>query len=232
VNRFTRCLPIAVLVLATLGAAPPSPPELEPAVVLQRYADALSGLARPASMIFEFSVEQVGLNNLEETHRVYRAGLRERDETLSTDGVALKTPAIRILPNSAYKYDVLTLAPKPADYTFVYGGRRKAAGRTVYAFATAPVNTGAFAVTEVLIDAVHFLPVVISFKTRASNATGNGRVVFEQSGRYWMAREATVSAKVGAKDARERIVWSKYRFPSTLPASTFVAPRPAPSEPP
>lgn len=230
-NRFFFILVTAAFALATLGAAPSEPPAVEPAVVLQRYADALAELERPASMTFEFSVEQVGLNNLEETHRVYRAGLRERDETLSADGVALKTPAIRILPNSAYKYDVLTLAPKPADYKFVYGGRRKASGRTVYAFETAATNAGPFTVTNVLIDALHFLPVVITFTTKANNASGSGRVVFSQSGRYWLAREATVSAKVGAKDARERIVWSRYRFPTSLPASTFVAPRPAPSEP-
>jgi hypothetical protein len=231
-KRLTRRLTIAALALAMLGAAPPEPPVVEPAVVLQRYADALASLARPARMIFEFSVEQVGLNNLEETHRVYRAGLRERDETLSTDGVAVKTPAIRILPNSAYKYDVLTLAPKPADYKFVYSGRRRVAGRMVYEFMTASVNAGPFAVTNVSIDAVHFLPVAIGFKSNASNASGTGKVTFAQSGRYWMAREATISAKVGAKNARERIVWSQYRFPASLPASTFVAPQPAPSETP
>lgn len=227
-NRLAVGLTFA-LGLTALGAAPPGP-AVEPAVVLQRYADALAMLERPAHITFEFSVEQVGLNNLEETHRVYRTGLRERDETLSAEGVALKTPAIRILPNSAYKYDVLTLAPKPADYKFVYDGRRTVAGRTVYAFATGAVNAAPFTVTNVLIDAVHFLPVVIAFKTRAGNATGVGRVVFAQAGHYWVAREASVSAKVGAKAARERIVWSKYRFPGSLPASTFVAPRPAPSE--
>jgi hypothetical protein len=231
VKRFARSLGMLAFAIASLAAAPPEAPAIEPAAILQRYADALAILERPHSMIFEFSVDQVGLNNLEETHRVYRAGLRERDETLSTDGVILKTPTIRILPNNAYKYDVLALAPKPADYKFIYDGRRTAAGRAVYAFATEPVNPGPFAVTNVLIDAVRFLPVVITFNTRANNAKGSGRVTFAPSGRYWVAREATVSAKVGSKDARERIVWSKYRFPAALPSSTFAAPRPIASPP-
>ena len=116
-SRLGRALLVAGVVLATCAArfppadthtpataAPFEPamlpmryaaPPLEPATVLARYADALAALKHPAAISFEFSVEQLGLRNLEQTHRVYRSGSDERDETLSVDGYALNYPAVR-----------------------------------------------------------------------------------------------------------------------------------------
>jgi hypothetical protein len=211
--------------------APTLPPALlslpsAPAALMARYADALADLPRPPTMIFEYSVEQSGLHNLEETHRIYRSGLRERDETLVADGVPLKVPPVRIVPNSAYKYDVLALAPKPADYVFTYAGKRTVLGRQAYAFRTIPVALSSFAVSDVLIDAQRFLPLVIVFRSAAGGIKGKGRIEFMPTGQYWVAREATVSARTASKDARERIRWSKYRFPASLPQATFAQPRP------
>lgn len=211
----------AVLALASLGATP-----TESISVIERYADALATLPRPENMIFEFSVEQSGLHNLDEKHRVYRRGVHERDETLAVGGVKLKVPLVRIAPDNAYKYDVLTLAPKPAEYTFVYAGLRVVNGRNVYAFHAQPALTGPFAASDVLIDAVRFLPVVIAFNSAGGGLKAKGRVTFGPQGTYWVAREASVTATGRVKDARERIVWSHYRFPETLPDSTFSAPRP------
>lgn len=208
------------------ASAPPTS-RLSPSTgIIQRYADALAALARPENVVFEYTVEQSGPQNLDQTHRVYRSGLRERDETLSADGIALKIPAVRIVPNSAYKYDVLALAPKPAEYIFVYGGARIVAGRAAYAFHTNPALAGPFAVNDVLIDAHRFLPLAIAFTSVGSGIKGKGRIAFVPVSRYWVAREVTVSAKRGTKEVRERIVWSKYRFPEALPASTFSAPHP------
>jgi hypothetical protein len=39
---------------------------------------------------------------------------------------------------------------------------------------------------------------------------------------------AAATAQVGGKPARERITWSDYRFPQSLPPSTFQPPQPLP----
>jgi hypothetical protein len=195
------------------------------ATVMERYADALAKLDRPKAMIFEYSVEQSGLHPLEETHRIYRSGLRERDETLIADGISLKVPAVRVVSHRAYKYDVLALAPKPADYVFVYTGKRIALGRTVFAFRTTAVAAAAFATSDVLIDAERYLPLVITFSSASATLKGKGRITFGPSRRYWVAREVSVSARAGKTDARERIRWSRYRFPDALPEATFAQPR-------
>ena len=230
-KRFLLRAAVGVLAVVTCSAQTILPPLPSlGATVMERYADALANLPRPPAMIFEYSVEQSGLHNLEETHRVYRSGLRERDETLVADGVSLKIPSVRIVPYSAYKYDLLALAPKPADYTFAYAGRRTVLGRRVYAFRTTPVSAAPFAIGDVLIDAQRYLPVVITFTSVASGIKGKGRLEFMASGRYWVVREASVSARAGSKDARERIRWTKYRFPDSLPESTFAQPRPLATE--
>jgi hypothetical protein len=237
-RRLLRRGAVATLVLLTCSAqvvAPTLPPSLTTlpslsASVLGRYADALAKLPRPRAMIFEYTVEQSGLHSLEETHRIYRSGLRERDETLVAAGLPLKIPSVRVVPNSAYRYDVLALAPKPADYAFVYTGKRVALGRSVFAFRTTVVAAAPFAVSDVLIDAQRYLPLVIAFTSGSAAAKGKGRIAFGPSGKYWVARDISVSARAGNKDARERIRWAKYRFPDSLPESTFSQPRPLATE--
>jgi hypothetical protein len=220
----------ALLCLATLGARvavstpPPAAADLPAAVILQRYGDAMAKLEHPTSMIFEYSLEQSGTRDLEQTHRVYRDANRERDETISIDGLRLKTPTVRVA-QSVNRYDVTRLAPKSSDYTFVFAGRRQLDGRAVYAFRTDRNAGASFAVSNVWIDSRDFLPAMIGFHAAAGTLKGSGRIAFGPEGTYWLAREAAVSAKMpNGKVARERIVWSKYRFPASLPASTFTAP--------
>jgi hypothetical protein len=231
----------ALLCLATLGARAPSPtpvpePELAPAVVLQRYAEALGKLERPPYAIFEYSVEQSGARDIEQTHRVYRDATHERDETLSVDGTRLKTPSVRVAQRE-YVYDAAKLAPKGGDYNFTFAGVRQLDGRTVYAFKTERADAATFAVSGVWIDARRFLPALIGFHSAGGALKGNGRITFAPQGPYWLTREAAVSARMpNGKIARERIEWSKYAFPTSLPPSTFSAPHApvpesAPSEP-
>ncbi len=218
-------LQASALALLLLGQAPAAPPRVTTSVI-ERYADALANLPRPPNMVFEYNVEQSGPRNIDQTHRVYRRGLQERDEMLVADGVPLKIPTVRILPSNAYKYDVLTLAPKPAEYAFVYGGTRIVEGRIAYAFHTNPALASSFAVNDVLIDAHRFLPLAIAFTSVANGIKGKGRITFIAVSKYWVAREITVYGQIGTKDVRERIVWSRYRFPESLPPSTFSAPHP------
>ena len=44
-----------------------------------------------------------------------------------------------------------------------------------------------------------------------------------------MPLSASAQARVNGKPARETIAWSEYRFPASLPASTFQAPAPLPN---
>jgi len=231
----TRALAIlaAVMLAATAArfpgrTAPSEPPvaQLEPAAVLARYAEALATLKRPPTQSFEYSVEQLGLRNIEQTHRVYRSGLNERDETLVVDGYTLKQPAVRILANRTNRYDIAAIAPKPADYTFTFAGATRDATGYTYAFRTAPRATPQFAVSAIEIDGRSFLPSIVRFKISGGGARGSGAFAYGLADAYWVVRAADVTVHLtSGATAHERIEWSAYRFPPSLPASTFQVPR-------
>ena len=226
-KRAARCGALLVLLLATLGArAPEPPPDVPPSLVLQRYEEALASLKTPPFVIFEYSVEQSGLRNLEQVHRVYRSAARERDETLRVNGTPLKPPAVRVLQGPD-RYDVARLAPKPGDYTFTFEKRAVVEGRPVYTFRSDIQKVAGFTVTRVDVDAERRLPRTRYLRSANGSTQGAGRVRYGPQGEYWLAAEASVEARTGAgKSARERITWAQYGFPQSLPASTFSPPRP------
>jgi hypothetical protein len=237
-TRARESLVLAVLVLAATGArlaphAPSTEPpitRLAPATVLARYAAALGKLRRPPSISFEYSVAQLGLRNMEQTHRVYRSGLNERDETLVVDSYTLRQPEIRILANRTYRYDIAAVAPKPADYSFAFEGTRRDASGYTYTFRAQPHNETDFAVTAVEIDGHSFLPSMIRFKISGDGAHGSGRLEYGPAEQYWVVRLAAVSVHLASgATAHERIEWTAYRFPPSLPASTFEVPRALPT---
>jgi len=219
--------------LATLAArpvprstpAPAGPRPLAAQAVLAKYARALHAVERPSAISYVYAVEQLGLRNMEQTHRVYRSGLNERDETLIVDGYTLKRPSVRIIANRTNRYDIAAVAPKPSSYRFVYRGTVAHGGAYAYRFATAPFGGSAFAVTEIELDGARFLPLVIRFKIAGGDARGQGELAYEPNGRFWVVRDARVSAHLkGGATANEHIAWSEYSFPSGLPESTFEAP--------
>jgi hypothetical protein len=236
-NRLARIVLAACTVLATGGArfgegALPTPRPvarpLEPETVLARYADALAGVERPPAVSFDFWIEQLGLRNIEQLHRVYRSGTSERDETLSVDGYPLRTPEVRILLNRAYRYDITAVAPKLDAYVFALESTLRSGSHYAYTFATAPRAPRSFAVSEVIIDGETFLPSTVRFSVSGGKARGDGRLRYAKAGRYWIVTDATVAVRLAdGKPARERIIWSHYRFPTTLPTATFREPRPA-----
>ena len=79
-----------------------------------------------------------------------------------------------------------------------------------------------FVVTHVTIDGRTFLPRSVSFRAASLATRGNGEVHFDAFGRYWMPVSATVEATVNGEAARERIAFGDYRFPPSLPPSTFA----------
>lgn len=205
---------------------------LPPSLVLTRYNAGLATARKPASVVFQYTVEQLGLHNFEQTHRVYRSGASERDETVVVDGHTLQYPSIRIFAKRSDRYDVAAVAPRPGPYRFTFSGVRRGAGSATYVYKTARVTRGAFAVSEVEVDGRAFLPSVVRFKISGNGARGSGELRFGRSQSYWLVRQATVSARLtNGASAHERITWSNYQFPVSLPPSTFTQPRAVPTPP-
>lgn len=206
----------------------PAPPALDAATVTERYRAALLRLRRPPALAFEYTLEQLGLHDMEQTHRVYRSGPSERDEVLVVDGYRLKAPAVRIITGRAPHYDIATIAPRPDAYRLVPIATLRAAGGYRYRFRTAALGPRAFEVREIDLDGATFLPAVVRFAIAANGAHGTGELEYAAASGYWLIRSARVSAILrDGKRARETIVWGKYQFPVGLPADTFRAPRPS-----
>jgi hypothetical protein len=224
----------AVVAAAVIAAASPAPkpsPALAPAAVVAKYAGALKAIKEPRIFSVEYTVEQTGTRSLEQTHRIYRSGTDERDETLAVNGTRPATPVVRIFRRRPYRYTVTALAPKPSAYDFSYAGPHKDGKHVDYVFDVTPKSgTPAFAFTQVTIDGVSFLPVAVSFATRQHG--GSGQVTFSKWDRWWVARSAAAQANVGRGVAREQLTFAHWRFPAALPPSTFAAPRALPTPPP
>jgi hypothetical protein len=94
-------------------------------------------------------------------------------------------------------------------------------------FATTPYVPGSFNVTQVTIDGITALPVAVRFATTSHD--GSGSVTFARVQTHWMPAVATARATYRKVVAEERIAFGNYRFPPSLPQSTFLTPRPLPS---
>ncbi len=212
----------ALLALAHATAPPPSPTpaRVAPAAVLARYAQALARLKEPRVVTFDYTLDQTGLRTLAQTHRVFRAGNDERDETLTVDSKRLSPPKVRIFRGRRNRYTVARLAPRLADYDFAFVGTVKDAHHQDYVFRLTPHAVRPFSVTTVRIDGVRFLPLAIDFVTSANEGTGS--VTFGSDARWWVPFNASAHATVAASVADERLTFYTYRFPSTLPPSTFT----------
>jgi len=227
VIRALLCVTLVTFIATgALAELPVASDVLTPAQILARYAAALAKLKTPKAMSFDYSVAQLGLRDMEQTHHVYRSALDERDETRIVDGYVLPRPTIRIIANRIYRYDLHAVAPTPAAYAFSYAGTQLDGDDVTYVFHTSPVGTRSFAVSDVVLDGKTFLPKTLRFKIASDVAHGSGELAYVPAEKYWVISEAQVSAHVahGAL-AREHIRWSNYQFPSELPASTFAQPR-------
>lgn len=218
--------------LAALGAtALATPAPLAPETVLARYRAALAALHEPRVFAVEYTLQQTGTRSLEQTHRIFRRGADERDETLAVNGIRSSAPVIRIFRGRPYRYTVAALAPKPAVYDFVYLGPHREGKHVDYVFSLSPKGVAPdFAFTSLAIDGLSFLPQSVSFTERAHTARGN--VTFAKADRYWVARTASAQASVRGGVAHEQLAFQHWRFPKSLPSSTFAMPRPLPTQPP
>lgn len=215
----------ALACLCLVGAAPQA---LDSQVVLERYALQMSSVATPKTMIFGYSVSQLGTTDIEQRHTIYRSGLDVRDETLSIDGIPLK-PKIVTFSKRENRYAIERLAPKTSTYELLFLKTQRDGSHLDYVYdATPSSGAPAFAVTRLVIDGITFLPREIDFTTQSASARGNGKLIYGKADKYWVPMIASVEAQVDGKPARERIVWDGYRFPPALPPSTFAPPRPLP----
>lgn len=222
---------IFALALAATLAAPAASATpaalLAPDVVLARYAKALAAVKEPSVLSLEYRLEQTGGRSLDQTHRIYRTTTLERDETLSVDAKRLTPPTVRIYRGKRNRYTVAALAPRPDQYDYTYLGPRKDAHHVDYVFRLTPKAARAFAITELAIDGIKFLPRRVVFRTSTNG--GSGAVQFAGTGRWWIPLNAIAQAKLGRQMYAERLTFGAYRFPTSLPSSTFSVPKPLPT---
>jgi hypothetical protein len=220
----SRRLAALLATVALLGLRP-----LDSQIVLQRYELELGDLQPPKTMIFSYLVSQLGTTDIEQRHRIYRSGLDVRDETLAVNGIELRGKHVTFA-RRVDRYAVERLAPRISTYAMLFLRTVRDGSHVDYVYQATPlVQSADFVVTGITIDGLSYLPREIDFRTASANAHGHGKLVYGKSDKYWVPMYVTVEATVDGKPARERIVWSDYRFPKTLPVSTFAAPKPLPA---
>ena len=207
--------------IATLFAAALT---LASADVLARYAAALATVQTPTALTFEYTLDQTGMRNSEQVHRIFRSGNDERDELLAVDGRKLAPPSVRIFHGRKNRYTLAGLAPRPAAYAFRYVGTAKAGRHVDYVFETTPRVPGAFRVTTVTIDGIAFVPSALAFA--APGFGGSGTMTFARFDRYWLPTDVMARATYREIPTTEHLTFARYRFPGALPPATFSVPRP------
>jgi hypothetical protein len=220
-----RAAACALAPCALLAAAPPA---LDSQYVLQRYAIAVAAVTPPKTVVYSYTVSQVGPNNIEQHHRIYRSAGKVRDETLSVDGIPLGRKIVRFSQHPE-RYAVARFAPHTNAYELLFLGTVRDGHHVDYQYEATPLSaTGGARIDRLTIDGVTFLPRVVHFHSMSLGAVGSGVIVFARFGKYWMPVIADAQARINGKPAREHIVWSDYRFPDSLPPSTFTRPEPLP----
>jgi hypothetical protein len=210
-----------------LHARPTPPPAVAPASMLARYAVALAANPTPPVLSFEYSLDQTGAHDIQQTHRVFRSGLSERDELLTADGKTLNPPGIHIFLGHRNRYAIEALAPRPEAYTFRYIATVRDGRHVDEVFATTPRSPSDVRIEQVTIDGVTALPDMVRFSTTVH--AGSGSVAFGRVQKYWVATAATARATLAKSLTIEHVAFYRYRFPGALAASTFSTPRPLPS---
>jgi hypothetical protein len=232
---------LAAVMLLTLGAAQKHlhtapaihtvAPLLPPELVVAHYQDELTRASPPPAMIFEYTVEQVGPHDIEQTHRVYRQGTSERDEILDVDGRSLPEPSVSISTRRTDRYDIGSVAPREPQYEFSFVRSIQSGERVDYVFRTVSHLGTAFEVADITIDGDSFLPSVIDFRSTDAAGRAFGHLTYGDVDDHWLIHDVSVSAHVDGAPVRERLTWNNYQFPVALPPSTFAQRYGAPSIP-
>ena len=221
-----RAILAVLAALVLLGAAPPE--QLDSQVVLVHYASAIAKVVPPKNVVFTYSVSQAGPRDIEQQHRIYRSGENVRDETLSADGQSLRRKVTRI---SRYhdRYAIERLAPRMDEYSFLFVRAARNGKHLEYTYQAVPlIKSSSFVVESMTIDGKSYLPTLLQFRTSNGTLTGTGSIAYAAAGPYWLPIVAQASATIAGKPARERITFSGYTFPASLPSTTFQTARALP----
>ncbi len=222
IEQLFKILLAVALSSALLGAASQGPVQLDSQLVVNRYLAALEEVSQPRFAVFTYHISQAGAHNIEQTHRVFRSESKERDETVSLEGDPVKI--VRVVSVND-RYFLGRLAPRTPAYTFLFLQTRRHGKHLDYVYATEPLVASAFTVTQVILDGQTYLPTLIVFRSVSGNVRATGSIAYAKVGRYWVPTAATAAADIAGHATRERITWSNYSFPPSLPPSTFIQPK-------
>ncbi len=219
--------PLALLVALRVGPPDGAARQLDSQLVLDRYAARLLREEGPKVLVFSYTVSQSGPRAIEQSHRIYRSGDLVRDETIMVDGVRQKNIRIARYRN---RYTLDNLAPRVTQYAFLFQRFARLGDTVQYTYHAVPLGapTG-FIVDGITLDGRTFLPSAIRFHSTNAAMKGSGSIEFANAGKYWVPVSASVEASIRGKPARERISFSGYQFPASLPKSTFQTAKPLPT---
>jgi hypothetical protein len=234
-RRFAfTALAVAVFAAAPLPVPLPlaSPVATNEAAILARYATLVAKASSAPFVSFDYTVEQVGLRDFQQVHRIYRDKSNERDELTIVNDELLPRPVVRLYRRKPERYSVGRVAPRAPAYAFRYLAPARNGKHAAYVFATIPKVAGRFRVDRVTIDGVTAMPTQLQFTTKSGAVVGRGTIEFMKVDRYYVPSAVTVHATVDGQETRERIVWTHYRFPKSLPSNVFTPPRRLPANEP
>ena len=218
------------------GAAVPGPRPraivASPQAALSAYREAVATLPMPSNLTFEYLVTRSGPTRIiTEEHRVYRDGAgRERNETIAVNGTKVVPTIAQVFRHAEWPYGAEKFIVSAAAYDVTFTGQGVVRGRRVYGFSAKRFRKSDFEVNGLYLDASRFLPVRETFTVLGKGCEGTGSVDFVPVREFWLIvsiSASCVSSLRGStsQDApppfRERIRFSKYAFPKTLPPQVF-----------
>jgi hypothetical protein len=211
--------------------------------LVARYQRAIQVLKQPPNMVVEYMQTRSGPTRVvTENHRIYRdAEGHERNETTAINGLAVPRAHVSIYIRPSWAYSPDKFFVDPENYQIAPRGAVIVDGRKGIAYAVVLKDAGAFAVTDLELDARTALPLRERFVATTSTCSGTGSIDFGPSGSYWLPKTVSVTCPLLASPEtadllpagasyRDSIRFSSYSFPEALPAQVFgLTPTPTPA---
>ncbi|MBC5825662.1 MAG: hypothetical protein GIW99_04270 [Candidatus Eremiobacteraeota bacterium] len=233
------CAVLALLAAVPQARAADAPARLTvrpPAAALSEYRLAIAHLPRPPNMVFQYAQTRSGpVRVVTEQHRVYRNLVgKERNETISFNGVPIAPVIVRIFSRSPWPYFPDRFFVSGELYNAQFRGMTGRNRQRAYSFALARPTPADFSLTGLQIDALRYLPVRETFDVTAGNCSGPGWIAFGPVAKYWLPREIAVTCTSrnlpgtglqtpAAVRFRESLRFSGWQFPPTVPSQVFGA---------
>ncbi|HEY5093593.1 MAG TPA: hypothetical protein VII69_00590 [Candidatus Eremiobacteraceae bacterium] len=242
-NFIAAALAISILQAPGDIATPVGETPVPPAdALVARYQRAIQVLKQPPNMVVEYTQTRSGPTRVvTENHRIYRdADGNERNETTAINGLAVPRARVSIYIRPSWAYGADKFFVDPESYQIALRGAVDVDGRKGYDYAVVMKDAGAFAVTDLELDAKTAMPLRERFVATSSTCAATGSIDFGPTGGYWLPKIVSVTCPLlAAPEAadlipagasyRDTIRFSSYSFPNALPAQVFgLPPTPAP----